>query len=74
MTKSEALKHFGGSQSALARALNITQPSVFEWPEEIPALRQIQLERVTDGALKADPACYAPSKPNDQESERTTAN
>lgn len=66
MTKTEAIKHFG-SQSALARALSITQPSVAEWAEDLPALRQIQIERVTGGQLRADPSCYEPSPQKDSE-------
>lgn len=61
MTKAEALKFFNESQSELARALGIRQPSVSAWGAEIPALRQIQLERVTCGKLKADPSCYLPA-------------
>lgn len=61
MTKSDAVKFFG-SQAELASALGITQPSVAEWPEQVPKLRQIQLERITKGKLQADPECYMPAK------------
>lgn len=53
MTKTQAVEHFG-SQMAIARALGIKGPSVVNWGERIPPLRQLQIERVTGGALKAD--------------------
>lgn len=52
MKKQQAIKHFG-TQQALADALGISQPSVAAW-KAIPILRQIQIETVTGGALKAD--------------------
>lgn len=55
MTKDEATKHFG-SQQALALALGVKQPSIAAW-KEIPELRQLQIERLTGGALKAGPEC-----------------
>lgn len=64
MTRSDALKHYR-TQTALAEALGIGQSSVAEWGEEIPALRQIQLERITLGALRADPECW-PSPTSEQ--------
>lgn len=39
---------------AIARALGIKGPSVVNWGERIPPLRQLQIERVTGGTLKAD--------------------
>ncbi|MBA6096361.1 Cro/Cl family transcriptional regulator [Pseudomonas juntendi] len=52
MTKSQAIKHFG-SISALAKALGVTYEAVRQW-EEVPELRQYQIERLTGGDLKAD--------------------
>lgn len=60
MTTDEARKHFG-TQEKLAAALGIAQPTVSGWGVYPPALRQIQLERITDGALRAESACYEPS-------------
>lgn len=51
MTKSQAIKHFG-SISALAKALGVTYEAVRQW-EEVPELRQYQIERLTGGDLKA---------------------
>ena len=59
MNKTAAIEFFG-TQTAVAEALGIGQSSVAEWEEEIPALRQIQLERASRGKLKADPSCYNP--------------
>jgi len=56
MTKDEAVAYFK-TQVALAAALNMHQSTVCAW-EEVPDLRQIQLERLTGGALRADPKCW----------------
>ena len=58
MTKDEAIAHFG-SQAALADALGIKPPSVAEW-DAVPDLRQLQLEILTRGKLKADPELKRP--------------
>lgn len=52
MTRSDAIKHFG-SKANLARALGITYAAVHQWGEEIPLLRQYQIQTITRGALKA---------------------
>lgn len=54
MTPSDLLKHYG-SQTAIARALGCTQPSVNEWFEKdaVPEGRQYQAELATNGKLKA---------------------
>lgn len=59
MRTQDAVDHFG-SQKAVAEALGIKQPSVAEWGEYPPDLRQIQLQAVTNGALKAEPECLQP--------------
>ena len=56
MTKDQAIQHFG-LQQKLAEALGMTQGSVSLWKDSPPPLRQLQLEAVTAGALKADPEC-----------------
>lgn len=60
MTKDDAINYFG-SQAALADALGIKQPSVAEW-DSVPDLRQLQLEILTHGKLKADPAIKQPGE------------
>lgn len=56
MTKDDVIRHFG-SQSAVAAALGIKPPSVAEWGEHPPPLRQLQIEALTRGALVASPEC-----------------
>jgi hypothetical protein len=56
MTKDQAVQHFG-TQVLLAQALGMSQGSVSLWGEFPPALRQLQLEAVTSGALKAEADC-----------------
>jgi len=53
LKKSEVIEHFG-SVKAVADALSIKAPSVSEWKENIPLLRAYQLERITNGKLKAE--------------------
>jgi DNA-binding transcriptional regulator YdaS (Cro superfamily) len=55
VTKEEAVNFFG-SQVALAEKLGIRQASVAEWIN-VPPLRQLQLERLTKGKLRADRNC-----------------
>lgn len=52
MTKTQAIQHFG-SISSLAKALGVTYEAVRQW-EAVPELRQYQIERITQGTLKAD--------------------
>jgi len=59
MTKGQALKYFR-TQAALGAALGIGQTTVSMWGQYPPALRQIQIERLTKGKLKAEPSCYNP--------------
>lgn len=56
MTKDQAVKHFG-TQVLLAQALGMSQGSVSLWGEFPPELRQLQIEALTAGALKAEPDC-----------------
>lgn len=55
MTKDEAVSHFG-TQAKLAAAIKCTQGTVAGW-KSIPELRQLQIERLTGGALRAGPEC-----------------
>lgn len=57
MTKSEALQYFDGNVSALARALDMDQSTFYSWKDYPPGGRQLQLERITGGKLKAEPGC-----------------
>jgi transcriptional repressor of cell division inhibition gene dicB len=53
MRTCDAIKYFG-DEKALAAALGIKAPSIYGWGETVPKLRQLQLEKITDGKLKAD--------------------
>ena len=52
MKTSEAIKYFGGKPQ-LAIALGIKLPSVYDWGDNVPLVRQIQIEQITHGKLKA---------------------
>lgn len=56
MRTQDVLEHFK-SQTAVAKALGIRQSSVAEWGEFPPPLRQVQLEALTEGQLKAEREC-----------------
>lgn len=53
MLTKDAIEHFG-SQKALADAIGITQPSVAEWGEYPPPLRQIQIQVASGGDLQPE--------------------
>jgi len=55
MKPSAAIKYYE-TQTALAAALQVTQPCVANWKArgKIPDDQQFKLHRLTNGALKAD--------------------
>ena len=58
MRKSEAIKHFG-SVSELAQKLGVTDVAVYKWKgDKVPKGRAYELEKLTKGKLKVDPALY----------------
>ncbi len=61
MLVSQAIKHYG-SQSALARALRISQPAVAMWIQRglkrVPELQARRLHQLTRGKLKFDAEDY----------------
>jgi transcriptional repressor of cell division inhibition gene dicB len=54
MKKSEAIAFYQGNVSALARALDIDQSTVYSWGDYPPVGRQYQLEKISGGVLKAE--------------------
>lgn len=58
MRKADVLAHFDNNQSKVARFLGITRASVNGWPDPVPKGRAYQLELMTGGKLKVDPALY----------------
>jgi transcriptional repressor of cell division inhibition gene dicB len=61
MLKSDVIKHFGG-QGATARALGITKGAVSQWPDIVPRGSAYQVEVITAGKLRVDPAIYVAKK------------
>jgi DNA-binding transcriptional regulator YdaS (Cro superfamily) len=53
MKTKDAILYFG-SKSQLAKNLGLTKGAVSQWPDDVPELRAYQIERLTEGALKAD--------------------
>lgn len=56
MTKDDAVAKFG-TQMALAKALGMSQGSISLWGEYPPPIRQLQIEALTAGELRAEPDC-----------------
>jgi hypothetical protein len=54
MRTKTAIDHFGGKPSELAKALGISPSAVSQWGDVVPELRQLQLEKITNGALTAE--------------------
>lgn len=53
MTIDDAREYFG-TYSAIAKALGISKGAVTQWDGEIPEVRQLELHKLTKGALRAD--------------------
>jgi hypothetical protein len=56
MKTHDVIQHFG-SKAAVAAAVGIAVPAVYSWREYPPPLRQLQIEAITRGALKAESDC-----------------
>jgi DNA-binding transcriptional regulator YdaS (Cro superfamily) len=56
MKTQEAIDYYG-SNVALTAALGLSSGAVSQWGEYPPDARQLQIERVTLGALRAEPDC-----------------
>ncbi|CCO48460.1 MULTISPECIES: Cro/CI family transcriptional regulator [Vibrio] len=57
MKKQDTIKYFG-SATNLAKALDITLPSVSQWKNVIPEKQALKLEKITNGALRYDATLY----------------
>ena len=57
MKKSSVITFFK-SVEAVTKALGISQVAVSKWPEIIPKMRALELDKLTNGKLKYDPALY----------------
>ncbi len=62
MTYDDVIEHFG-TQAKAADALGLTQSSISDWKRVgITNLRQLHIEAVTKGRLKADPEAKKPER------------
>ena len=59
MRTRNAIEHFGGV-AALAAALGIRRQAIYQWGDRVPPHRALQIERVTEGSLRADESDYQP--------------
>lgn len=57
METNEAIKFFG-SKSRIARALNLSRVAITRWRGKVPKGRALELEKITNGALKCDLSVY----------------
>ncbi|MBD6945734.1 Cro/CI family transcriptional regulator [Vibrio parahaemolyticus] len=53
MKLNEAIKKVG-SKAEICRLLQVSASAVTQWGEDVPELRQYQLEVLTNGKLKSD--------------------
>ena len=51
--KTKTAQQYYGSRKALAEALGVTVGAISLWGDDVPELRQYQLEVLTRGKLKA---------------------
>lgn len=58
MLTKTALRHFDGSQAAMARALGISSAAVSKWGDIVPFESATALEILTDGVLRVDQRKY----------------
>jgi hypothetical protein len=56
MKTQKAIDHYGGIR-ALAEALDVTIPAIYQWGEYPPGGRQLQLQAISGQKLKAEPDC-----------------
>ena len=57
MKKHDAITYFG-TQQALAEAIGVTSAAIAQWGDEVPPLRQLQIQQLTLGKLKAAPDVF----------------
>ncbi|EAX4622201.1 hypothetical protein UP57_004026 [Salmonella enterica subsp. enterica serovar Hermannswerder] len=60
MFKSDAVAFFGGrgAISRIASITGVTHGAVSQWPDLIPKGAALELEKITNGALKCDLSLY----------------
>jgi transcriptional repressor of cell division inhibition gene dicB len=65
MKTQDAIDHFG-SATALANAVGATIGAVSQWGDFPPGGRQMQIQHLTRGKLKAEPDCMNRKKADDK--------
>lgn len=56
MKTADAIQFFGGKKIDLAKAIGVSPSAITQWGDDVPVLRQYQIERLSKGKLKARPA------------------
>lgn len=59
MTKADAVLYFGGVKR-LADVIGVGMPAISNWGDYPPDTRQIQIEYLTSGFLRAEPGLFRP--------------
>ena len=54
MKTQDAIDHYDGSVAKLAEALDISRAAIYQWGDEVPALRAFQISMLTNGAVPMD--------------------
>lgn len=54
MRTKDVISHYGNAGRA-SKALGLSHAAVYRWGEYPPAIRQLQVERATNGKLRAEP-------------------
>ncbi len=57
MLKTAAIEHYKGAP-AVARALDISEAAVYQWPEVVPLESALALEILTEGRLPVERRLY----------------
>jgi len=57
MKKSAVIKYFG-TGAHVARSLQITRQAVSNWPDIVPEVYALRLEKITEGRLVYDESLY----------------
>ena len=63
--KTDDAVRYAGSAAGLAELLGISPSAVSQWTDFPPWSRQLQLERLTKGALQEEPDCLPSAAPVD---------
>lgn len=72
MRTKAAIKHYG-NRARVAAILGISRAAVSKWGAVVPAGSAIQLEALSDGALRVIPSLYENKQNGGAASERRTA-